>query len=93
MKTVTYRAGLPVNPATWTLDRIRQFVADADAQGISGDTPVVRFPEHDSFAFQTDQKYYGLGVERVVTLLSEDIKLDLVYKCPETRTGCNCRGD
>jgi len=67
-KTVTYRAALPLNPADWTLELIRQFVRDADAQGIPDETHIRRFPENDSWAFQIDNRYYGLGVERVVDL-------------------------
>lgn len=67
-RTVTYRAILPANPADWTLGLIRQFVKDADTQGIPGSTRVVRFPENDSFAFQMDNRHWGLGVERVVDL-------------------------
>lgn len=65
-KTVTYKAHLPLHPRDWTVETFRQFVKDADSQGISGDTHVKRFPENDPWAFQTDQNlYYGLGVERV----------------------------
>lgn len=67
-RTVTYRAALPKNPADWTLGLIRQFVKDADSQGIPGSTHVMRFPENDSWAFQADNRYYGLGVERIVDL-------------------------
>lgn len=72
-KTVTYKVHLPVHPRDWTLDTIRQFVKDADAQGIPGDTHIVRFPENDSFSFVTDQPYYGLGVERIVDAGLEDL--------------------
>lgn len=68
-KTVTYKAHLPLHPRDWTVETFRQFVRDADAQDIPGDTHVKRFPENDSWAFQMDQTfYYGLGVERVETV-------------------------
>lgn len=76
-KTVTYRASLPLNSVDWTLDLIRQFVRDADSQGIPGDTHLKRFPEHNDWAFQVDNRYYGLGVERVVVL-------DTETSCPYT---------
>lgn len=71
-KTVTYRASLPPRPEDWTLDLIRKFVQDADSQGISGATHVTRFPENDAFALQMGDRYYGLGVERVVNLEAEE---------------------
>lgn len=67
-KTVIYRAALPVSPSEWTLDLIRQFVQDADSQGIPGDTHIRRFPENNDYAFGTENNYYGIGVERVVEL-------------------------
>lgn len=85
-KTVTYRASLPLSPPDWTLDMIRQFVKDADDQGIPGGTHVKRFPENDDWAFQSGQRYWGLGVERVVTLDDEK-------RCSENRPGCNCKGN
>lgn len=70
-KTVIYRAALPLNPADWTLDLIRRFVLDAAEQGIPGSTHIRRFPENDNWAFQADNRYYGLGVERVVDLAAD----------------------
>lgn len=71
-KTVTYKAHLPLSPRDWTVETFRQFVRDADAQGISGDTHIKRFPENDSMAFATDQNHYGLGVERVEVVAEDE---------------------
>lgn len=68
-KLVIYRAVLPAHPGEWTLDTLRQFVRDAELQGISGDTHVKRTPESQDFGFvHYDNPYYGLCLERTVDL-------------------------
>jgi hypothetical protein len=87
-KRAIYRVTLPAHPRDWTVDLLRKFVKDADALGIPGGTHVRRDPEQDGMAFQTDNRYYGLCVERV-----EDLEGPPLAKCSENRAGCNCRGN
>jgi hypothetical protein len=67
-KRAIYRVSLPPHPGNWTVDLLRKFVRDADELAIPGDTHVRRDPEQDAMAFQTDNRYYGLCVERTVDL-------------------------
>jgi hypothetical protein len=67
-REVVYRAVLAPDKfpdgASWTVDDFRKFVNDCDAQGITGNTSVVREPTNDNF--------YGSAVfvaERKVSLL------------------------
>lgn len=67
-KVAIYRVTLPAHPKDWTLDLLRKFVRDADEMAITGATRIRRDPEQEGFSFQTDNRYYGLCLERVVEL-------------------------
>lgn len=70
-KTVTYKVSLPHHPKDWTVDTLRKFVQDADAQGILGTTHVkIDHEARDlSYAFGAEgSRYDYLMVERTVEL-------------------------